>query len=49
MEGLAARAHKPLRVHGTVTDTEASNWKHKDMKDGRVVCGKEWRDLEVRK
>lgn len=53
VEGLAARAHKPLSAQpptaSTVTDTEALNWKHKDMKEGRVLHGKEWKDIEVRK
>lgn len=44
MEGPAARAHKPLSAHppmaGPVTDTEALNWKHDDVKEGRVIRGK---------
>lgn len=52
MERLAARAHNPLSAQpptaNIVTDTEALNWKHKEMKEGRVLWGKELSDSEVR-
>lgn len=45
VEGLAARAHNPLSARpptaNIVTDTDALNWKHKEMKEERVLRGKE--------
>lgn len=48
VEGLAARAHKPLSAQpptaSIVTDTQALNWKLEDTEEGRVVNGKGWRN-----